>query len=345
MGALRGFTMLVVVFTHIQYFCYGDFTQIRGGGGNSLMYRDLFVLFFMPLFFFVSGFVLYKPQVDWSTASCLRFVGKKGLLLLLPTAVFITLYIAVFDPPLSLLGQSGRLGYWFTIALFEYYLLYVLFRWLSQFFFKCNEGIDWLLIIGSAILYFFVTQSVLGRLGISDDMIGLLGLDQLKFFFYFAIGTLAKKHFDHLKTFMRNGRMVALCIIAFLSLFLLVHNDGFKFSNAMVYHAYNFVGGLLSLFLVFLFFYKYQDTFENTKNVGRALQYIGRHTLAIYMLHYFFLPRNLQFIGNFFVQHPNSTIELFVSMGIAILVICISLLANAVICSSPVLAHYLFGKK
>ena len=34
--ALRGFTMLVVVFTHIQYFCYGDFTQIRGGGGGGV---------------------------------------------------------------------------------------------------------------------------------------------------------------------------------------------------------------------------------------------------------------------------------------------------------------------
>jgi fucose 4-O-acetylase-like acetyltransferase len=79
--------------------------------------------------------------------------------------------------------------------------------------------------------------------------------------------------------------------------------------------------------------------------MGKWLQYIGRNTLAIYMLHYFFLPRNLQFIGNFFMQHSNPTLELFITMGIAILVIIISLITNAMICTSPFLAHYLLGVK
>lgn len=191
-------------------------------------------------------------------------MGGKGLLLLVPTIIFISLYMATFDASISLLYQSARLGYWFTIALFEYYLLYAVFRMLSQMF-KRREGIDLLLLVGSIILYFAVTQSVLGRLGISNEMISLLGLDQLRFFFYFAIGTLAKKHFNHLKAFMENGKLIALVIITFLGLFLHVNRENFEFANAMVYHLYNFIGGLLSLFLVFLFFYKYQNLFNTTK--------------------------------------------------------------------------------
>ena len=345
--AMRGFTMILVVFSHIQYFGYGEFAKSAHnliGGGNVLIYRDLIVLFFMPLFFFISGFVLYKPDAEWNGIVSLKFIAKKAVQLLVPTVVFISLYIFVYDPPLNLLWQSGRLGYWFTIALFEYYLLYALFRWICHRLHR-QDGIDWLLLTGSAMLYFAVTQSVMNRLGISNETISLLGLDQLRFFFYFAIGVLVRKHFTRFIEFIENGKLVALLIIAFYALFLIVHRNGFSFGNAMVYHLYNFICGLMSLLVVFIFFYKYRNTFEDTSKMGKWLQYIGRNTLAIYMLHYFFLPRNLHFIGDFFVQHSNPTVELFITMGIAILVIVITLIANAMICTSPLLAHYLIKKK
>ena len=288
--------------------------------------------------------MLYKPAVEWNGTASLKFTAKKAMQLLVPTVVFIALYIFMFDSPLSLLCQSGRLGYWFTIALFEYYLLYALFRWICHKLHR-HDGIDWLLLTGSAMLYFAVTQSVLNRLGVSNETISLLGLDQLRFFFYFAIGVLVRKHFARFVEILENGKITALLITVFFAIFLIVHRNGFSFGNAMVYHLYNFIGGLMALFVVFIFFYKYQNVFEDTSKMGKWLQYIGRNTLAIYMLHYFFLPRNLQFIGDFFVQHSNPTVELFVTLGIAILVIIITLIANAMICTSPFLAHYLFGVK
>lgn len=241
----------------------------------------------MPLFFFISGFVLYKPDVEWNGIMSFKFIAKKALQLLVPTLVFISLYIFVYNSPLNLLCRSGRLGYWFTIALFEYYLLYTLFRWICYRLHR-HEGTDWLLLSGSAILYFAVTQSVLNRLGVNNETISLLGLDQLRFFFYFAIGSLVRKHFSWFKELLENGKIITLLIIAFFSLFLIVHRSGFTFGNAMMYHLYNFIGGLMALFIVLIFFYKYQYVFENTCKMGKWLQYIGRNTLAIYMLHYFF---------------------------------------------------------
>ena len=79
--------------------------------------------------------------------------------------------------------------------------------------------------------------------------------------------------------------------------------------------------------------------------IGRYLQFIGRRTLDVYLLHYFFLPRNIAFIGDFFVEHPNPTLEFFVSVFLACLVILICLTVSEVIRLSPFLQHRLFGVK
>jgi fucose 4-O-acetylase-like acetyltransferase len=75
------------------------------------------------------------------------------------------------------------------------------------------------------------------------------------------------------------------------------------------------------------------------------LQFIGRRTLDVYLLHYFFLPRNISFIGDFFVEHSNPTLEFFVSVFLACLVIIICLTVSEVLRMSPFLEHRLFGVK
>lgn len=55
----------------------------------------------MPLFFFISGFVLYKPDVEWNGIMSFKFIAKKALQLLVPTLVFISLYIFVYNSPLN----------------------------------------------------------------------------------------------------------------------------------------------------------------------------------------------------------------------------------------------------
>ena len=76
--AMRGFAILLVVFSHIQYFGYGNFIDnVSDWGGNPLIVRNLIISFMMPLFFFISGFVLYKPGIYWDKESVLKFIIKK----------------------------------------------------------------------------------------------------------------------------------------------------------------------------------------------------------------------------------------------------------------------------
>lgn len=51
--ALRGFTMLLVVFGHVMMFTFGI------GGYNSVI-GSFFLTFRMPMFFFISGYIAYK---------------------------------------------------------------------------------------------------------------------------------------------------------------------------------------------------------------------------------------------------------------------------------------------
>lgn len=70
----------------------------------------------------------------------------------------------------------------------------------------------------------------------------------------------------------------------------------------------------------------------------------SQHTGYIYVA-LLFLATKFTIHRQLFMQHSNPTLELFITMGIAILVIIISLITNAMICTSPFLAHYLLGVK
>ena len=59
LDALRGFTMILVVACHVAQMCYGINLKTSAS-------MPFFVLFRMPLFFFVSGFLAWKPDILWT---------------------------------------------------------------------------------------------------------------------------------------------------------------------------------------------------------------------------------------------------------------------------------------
>ena len=79
--------------------------------------------------------------------------------------------------------------------------------------------------------------------------------------------------------------------------------------------------------------------------LGRSLQYIGRRTLDIYLIHYFLLPYQLSELVTVFHDHPMPVLEFTVTLLISIIVIAISLLIGNILRLSPFVAHYFFGTK
>lgn len=336
--AMRGFTMLLVVYSHILFFGY----LIRDN--ETLSFNRFIVTFYMPLFFFISGFILFKKDIIWDSSNCWRFLKKKAKALLIPTAFFFIVYVFLFNFSFyDSLINDYKIGYWFTLALFEYFCVYTLIRYICHKL-KRETGIDVLLLI-CALFLCGITPTSLQHLHCYNPVpCGILGVSQMKYFIFFILGTLTKKHFDKVQQILDNGKITAFGILfLFLMTCFVWHYECEQ--NPFCKYTYFFLSGGLGLMLVFAFFRKYQDSLTQKTKLGKILQYTGRRTLDIYLLHYFFLPRNLKPIGDFFINNVNPTLEFVFSTIIAIIVIGICLLMSNIIRISPILAHYLFGVK
>lgn len=338
--AMRGFTMLLVVYSHVILFGYsGAYEDLILGGGNFLTYNELFVLFRMPLFFFISGFILFKKDFDWSLSTSWRFLLKKAKVQIIPTAFFMAVFVVIAKLSFTTaLTASAKEGYWFTITLFEYFVLYVLFRLICKMIHK-KDGSDILLLLFASAVFITSRPTFAALLHLPEDITGLLGMSKLNYFVYFAFGTLIKKHFARVEAIMDNGYVMAMLIIAFLS-FIIASYLGGPLGNILKRGT-----GFLGVMIVFALFRYYQSTFSQEHRIGCLLQFIGRRTLDIYLLHYFFLPRNLDVLGKFFSSGNNYSIEFIVTLLIASLVIGLSLCVSGVLRTSPILAHWLFGAK
>ena len=76
--------------------------------------------------------------------------------------------------------------------------------------------------------------------------------------------------------------------------------------------------------------------------MGSALQFIGKRTLDVYMLHYFLLP-HLPQIGKYIQEGHNATLEITLGVLISLIIIGLCLVISAILRTSPLLAKYLFG--
>ena len=123
LDAMRGFTMILVVANHVGAMAF----EIPRGVSTSLQFL---VLFRMPLFFFVSGFLAYKASQVWNLATFGQLVGKKLRVQIIPTVVFFLLAAMLLTPDWLSLPTKG--GYWFTIVLLYMFLVYYVFAYLES---------------------------------------------------------------------------------------------------------------------------------------------------------------------------------------------------------------------
>lgn len=332
--AMRGFTMILVVYSHIITIGYGI---------SFPTWNNFFIHFRMPLFFFISGWVLYKANRTWDFFSTINFLRKKFIIQIIPTVFFLLIYIYLFDKVgFAALGVFKE-GYWFTYTLFEYFLLYGIFAFTWFSIFKKES-----LILDFIIIFFALSIYLLSTLTIGSDdstfkkIIDVIGLYQWRYFFFFITGIIIKKHYEHFVKTMDNKYFSAFVILSLAGMLifsdLLVKLPGGGTIDFILY-------GLLGIFVVLTYFRKNKELFERDKLFGRCLQYIGRRTLDIYLLHYFFLPDKFTVLGDFFSHYNIKILEFFVSSILALMVIIICLIVSNIIRLSPILAHYLFGVK
>lgn len=322
--AMRGFTMILVVYAHVCYFCMD---------GPLMGYNRIFYLFRLPCFFMISGW-LFEPMARRSFKEVIR---HKAMVQLLPTFIFLLL----LAPPPEFFLQLGTLkgGYWFTFVLFEFFLLYLLIARLGA---KWRPWVAVAVALAAfccARYYNALHAYASGGQGAVINVLGFLSVTLWRFFLFFYLGAFIRRHFD---TFIRwTGKPVVLLAIAmtFFLISLTPHKDSLLFEMFRF-----FVGGVTGMSMVFTCF-RFSESWLSKVHLSKPLQYVGTRTLDIYLLHYFFLPSFLLPYADRLKAYDSQFIEFWVILGIALVVLSLSLLVSYIIRLSPFLGHYLFGVK
>ena len=325
--ALRGFTMFLVVLEHVASMCWGIV-------GKGISVHDYLVQVRMPLFFFISGFVLYKEGVVWNASHIVKFFKKKIPVQLISPFLFFAVFLYVKGTPLiDGLMDKYKAGYWFTLALLEFFVIYAAVRFLVRQWWSSIV----LVVIGLALYVFCWPKMTTGNQTI-DNLFMLLSVHQWRFFIFLVLGTLVRQYFSVVERWLDAKWLLPVCI----AFYLIVNALGGLLPVKAI--PVRLLLSLTGLVAVFSFFRNKQDLFSHNSRLGRTMQYVGRRTLDIYLIHYFLVPTGLGFF-TVFSDHPMPIIEATVSSGIAIIIIAASLLISSIIRLSPTLAHWLFGAK
>ena len=322
--ALRGFVMLLVVLAHVPMYCYHQ-TEEKS-------FSLIPTTFHLALFFFISGW-FYKIDSGIS-GSILR---PKFIQLIVPTMVFYILYcrlqgVNIMD---NLWNDKFKAGYWFCIVLFCFNLLMIALGRLKGFggIFFC---------VAMSLCAVMLNTNAVTRLLTEQNIPNILCVQQWQYFIFFYIGYLAHRYQEFFFAWLDNGRIMAISILLFFGSLLVYYKQPIDLLGIKV--TFFFWGGLGSI-LSFAFFRKFEDSFSRQTYVGQTLQYIGRRTLDVYLLHFFFLPRFLMPYAGQIKAYDSQFVEFVVILAVSLVVLIVSLGVSYLIRLSPFLAHYLFGIK
>ncbi len=341
---MRGFTILLVVMWHVSL-------NVLIPAQDCYSLNGTFALFRMPLFFFVSGFVLYKAGRKWDISESCQFLRKKVTVQILSPLIFMSVIAIVFKLDLvEMFFDPSKGGYWFTFTLFEYFVAYIL----VQQVLKLISGYDWLkdaflLSVGLVVSPAAILLYQLFSSGGGMDVVGLLSVVRGVYFMFFIIGTLVRKHYTTVESLLDKKYTVAVLLVSFVVLCLLLEcYDVCRYDVCgfdVCRYGLSKSAGLIGVFLVLSIFRRYRNELDKTNKVGYVLQYVGRRTLDIYLIHYFIIRSNLKTVLPNFSALQAPFAEFILSFLVAVVIIACCLLVSAVIRTSPFMAHLLFGQK
>ena len=322
--AMRGFTMILVVYSHICHFCLGD---------SLLGFNETFFLFRLPCFFMLSGW-LFEPVAQRSFMANVR---HKFMVQIIPTFIFLLL----LAPPPEFFHQLGALkgGYWFTFVLFEFFVLYMLIVRICK---RWSVLVALAIALSSFVYARYYNSIQLSAVGIQIWIVNALGFASValwRFFLFFYIGAWMRRHFDAFIWWTSKPAIILMIIVMFFVIASTPHIDNMCYEMGRFY-----IGGITGMWMVFTIFRLFISLLKKL-HLSVPLQYVGTRTLDIYLLHYFFLPRFLMPYAGQLKAFDSQFVEFWAILAISMVVLSLSLLASYIICLSPFLGHYLFGVK
>ena len=315
--ALRGLAILLVVFMHVPQYGFG---QSIGG-----YYMEMAILLAVPLFFFISG--LFVP-LEITPPISIKKIGKRLHSILLPTFLIGGFYVLLNHiPVLDMLQDKFKAGYWFTITLFEFFLIVDMLRLMackSQKLFK-------VLLIGACFVCYGLSMPTVQRMYGDIVIAHILGIAQWKYFIFFVLGMFVKHNAEMI--YSDKGGLAV--VIVFLIVYAANAIGNFQL-NGLLYNINLLLKEISIVLLAYYVFYTYRSKLSSQTRMGRWLSKIGTYTLEIYLIHYFVLPRNLNLLVDYSDLERNSLIAflflLVVTLGVVVVIYAVKVVLQCNVC-------------
>lgn len=333
--------MILVVAYHVAQFGFGQSEKLSAS-------LPFLVLFRMPLFFFVSGFLAYKSRFVWTLSSFFSLTWKKVKIQVLPALIFLCLFLIFrknydfFDGLWASIKSPTKNGYWFTWVLLQMFIIYYIAAALSQ---KLKSHLPvitlWVLSFGVyASLYMPVE---FGKYWKEPFFMYTSLYETMKFFHFFLIGNIVHRYWDKAQELFDSAgffpTLVAFALFSCADFFRwhILTGELTNISRTLAMYSL--------MMMVIIFFRHYQESFTKDKLIGRGLQYIGVRTLDIYLLHFILMPK-IPEIGRYLDAHtPNFVLDITAAISVALVVIFFCCLTSNILRISPIFSKLLFGRK
>lgn len=308
LDCFRALPMIMVVFCHVEMFCLNRVHNLE-------IIAYTFNIIQLPIFFFISGWFA-------NNAHKRSFISKRFKNMLVPTFLMFLLFVGYIEGEYRNLTcfmmEEYKHGYWFPFVLFIINSLHHIVERLRCKISLSSLGTCVLCFSFYAFLVVFVCiEKVNGWHVVSNLLCLRLVMSALPFY---VIGYFCKLHIHEFHAIIERKRTSLMIMLMFP--LCIVFN---KLYPSFVLKEFI---GVLGTMGVYKLCYSYRRHLMGNGGITSCLVKIGRSTLNIYLIHYFFI------FCSFFTYRNVSDIALVpMAVVITIFVLSVSMLSGYVFAS------------
>lgn len=285
LDAIKGLAILLVIMGHIHIFA------ARAEHPMYSYFMAFIKAVHMPLFFLIAGYFSQRPV---STLPQLgRYLKDKTIRLITPALLFLGL-LTLWNRGTIDLSPKELLEahYWFTPALFIYFLVFLLQRWgidqiVERLGAKASKSLE-LGLHGAATiaLCYTLTELPLYRSSLCSLDLERLRVTMACLYPYVVIGFLIGR-LELLPKLRSHSAGLTSFVLLVVSIGLLRY---YSYDTPYLSYGLWHNDRLMALSFFAFLVYTFGLMTEGSSKVGKAFVFLGNWSLPIYLVHYFFIP-------------------------------------------------------
>lgn len=317
---MKGLAIFLVVMGHMYGFSFGQSEDVVCRIVGS---------FHMPLFMFLSGLVACSGATTpfWNLSKLVRKL--RGLLL--PLFVFglgfTMTWVRDFGTAfVGFLESPNKSGYWYLMTLAVFYVSLSLYRLNVKQKWYVDVALAVALWGGYFVLWKYGAQTI--------DYFCILNCGN--FYPFFMLGVFTTKY-RLLEKMKQANWLFSLCVVGYIVLFLVdmpVH--ALASLNKHVFLPYCMVFIVVSIFI---------GRHGKTSRLERVLDYVGKRTLDVYVIHYFFMGQiHLADLVGGWEASGNALLTFVLALFLTVLVTALTIGIGNVLHHGKWIERFVYGK-